>query len=166
MFAGYSELLNELNSWLWLATIILPFLVLLTRSGNRSYFVVAAVWCSVQLLNLKIEGFLWETSKNNLIYWFGTWATIDALSIILVLASHKTLKIKLGFEAFSISICIAILALLQIGTYIDGAVLKTYLMKEAYTIGVNTGNLANALILSVPLLSVCLNTFKQRRRAM
>ncbi|MCF2829778.1 MULTISPECIES: hypothetical protein [Pseudoalteromonas] len=165
MLAGYSELLNQLNSWLWLVSISLPFVVLFMGKGSQSYFIVAAVWCTAQLFNLQFEEKLWAiaTEPGNLFYWFGSWATIDVLCIALIIFCHKSLKIKIDFEAFSISICLAMLAILQILTYLDGVVWQTYLLGEAYTLGVNTGNLANSLILAVPIVCKAIESFNLKR---
>ena len=165
MLAGYSELLNQLNSWLWLASISLPFIVLFLGKGSQSYFIVAGVWCTSQLFNLQFEERFWAvaTESDNLFYWFGSWATIDVACIALIIFCHKSLKIQIDFEAFSISICLAMLAVLQILTYLDGVVWQTYLLREAYTLGVNTGNLANSLILAAPIVCKAIESFNLKK---
>lgn len=166
MMAVYSELLYQLNNWLWLISIVIPVLVFFSGSSSQSYLIVAIIWCASQFINLKIEPWLWDfatADPDNIIYWFSTWASVDAICIALVVFAHKYLNIKIDFEAFSISICLAGLAFLQIAVYLDGVVWQTKMIQEAYTIGVNTGNVANCLILLFPLIATTQEYMNKRK---
>ncbi|MBD1584887.1 hypothetical protein [Pseudoalteromonas sp. S16_S37] len=167
MMAVYSELLYQLNNWLWLISIVIPILVFFAGRSSQSYLIVATVWCASHFINLKLEPWLWElaTSRSdNLIYWFSTWASIDALCIALIVMAHRYVNIKLDFEAFSISVCLAGLAFLQIATYLDGVVWQTKLLQEAYTVGVNTGHVANSVILLFPLITGAKEFINSKRK--
>ncbi|MCF2910779.1 hypothetical protein L1285_20945 [Pseudoalteromonas sp. DL2-H2.2] len=161
MFSNYSELLNELNTYLWVATVCFPILVFLIGAGSRSYFIGAVVWCVSQFISLKIEGPLWEIAKkHDIVLWFGTYATIDALCVTLIFLLHNKLKLKVGYEAFSIALCLAFVCFSQIARYTDGVILQTKVLGTFYKVAINTGNLASAVVLSLPLIMALLKKVK------
>ncbi|MEK0158667.1 hypothetical protein WLQ65_05840 [Pseudoalteromonas piscicida] len=165
MFSNYSELLNELNNYLWITTVCFPIAAILLSQGSRSYFIGATVWCVSQFISFRIEGPLWKLAKEqDVVYWFGTFATIDAVSITLIFLLHNKLKCKVGYEAFSIALCFAFVCFVQIARYIDGVVLETKLLGEFYKVAINTGNLVSAVILALPLVVFCLGKVRSHLR--
>ncbi|MBD1584847.1 hypothetical protein [Pseudoalteromonas sp. S16_S37] len=156
MFSNYSELLNELNNYLWVTTVCFPIATLLLSQGSKSYFIGAVVWCVSQFISFRIEESLWNFAKDHgVVYWFSTFATIDAVSITLIFLLHNKLKTKVGYEAFSIALCFACVCFVQIARYVDGIVLQTKVLGTFYKVAINTGNLVSAIILALPLIVFC-----------
>ncbi|TMP27185.1 hypothetical protein CWB99_15825 [Pseudoalteromonas rubra] len=170
MFANYVDELHSLNTWIWCLSLVAPILMFSKRLGSRSYYITAITWLITQFINLRIESYLFALSKEaGFIFWFGSWATIDAISITLIYAFHVQLKAKVEFEAMSVMIAYAFLGMVQIIYYFDAVVIQTRIFESAYQIAINTGNVVITLILTLPLCKALYqrlrSTLAKRREA-
>ncbi|WP_046007414.1 hypothetical protein [Pseudoalteromonas rubra] len=152
MFPDYVNKLHEINTWIWLFSVIAPIAMYCLKIGSRSYFIAAAVWILSQFLNLRIEPYLDKiVNHENLVYWYGTWATIDVLCIFAIHFAHIIRNLKIGFTAMSVIVAYAALGLLQVGRFLELELIGSHALSEIYTLGVNTGNIAISTLLTAPI---------------
>ncbi|WMO14359.1 hypothetical protein [Pseudoalteromonas piscicida] len=153
MYHDYLSKLYEVNTWIWSISLIAPLVMLYLKIGSRSYFIAALVWLISQLLNLKLEPILFKLSKEiDFLFWFGSWAAIDAACISLIYAIHQRLKARIEPIAMNVIYIYAGLAILQLVYYVDAVLLGTRYLAEVYRVGVNLGNILIASCLALPLL--------------
>lgn len=155
MFPDYENKLHEINTWIWLVSVIAPMVMYGIKIGSRSYYIAAVVWVLSQFINLRIEPFLNEfvsSSDDNLIYWYATWATLDVLCIFVIFFVHWRHKISIGFTSLSIIVAYSLLALLQTIRHFELDLFGTHHLTQLYTVGINTGNIAITVIITMPLL--------------
>ncbi len=155
MFPDYLNKLHEINTWIWLISVIAPLVMYCLRIGSRSYYIASAVWVVSQFLNLRIEPYLDEivsASRDNLVFWYGTWATLDVLCIFVIYFAHTRHKVCIGFTSLSVMIAYAILGLLQTLRYLELELFETHHLSSLYTLGINTGNVTISTVIAIPLL--------------
>ncbi|KZN57619.1 hypothetical protein N473_07015 [Pseudoalteromonas luteoviolacea CPMOR-1] len=166
MFPEYINKLHELNTWIWLLSIIAPTAMYFLKAGSQSYFIGAGVWIVSQFINLRIEPYLSQfvdESRDHLVYWYGTWAAINALCIFAIYLAHLRRNVAVGFTSISIMFAYAGLFLLQLIRHLELEITGTNYFSKTYTIGINTGNVVITLLISAPLL-VYIWKYKLRQR--
>ncbi|WP_462171109.1 hypothetical protein [Pseudoalteromonas xiamenensis] len=153
MYHDYLTKLYEVNTWIWVFSLVAPLIMFYLKIGSRSYFIAALVWLISQLLNLKLEPVLFRLSKEiDFLFWFGSWAVIDALCISLIYLIHLRLKAKIEPVAMNVIYTYASLATLQLVYYVDAVLLGTRYLSEIYKVGVNVGNILIVTFLALPLI--------------
>ncbi len=155
MFPDYLNKLHEINTWIWLISVIAPLVMYCLKIGSRSYYIASAVWVLSQFLNLRIEPYLNEivsASRDNLVFWYGTWATLDVLCIFVIYYAHIRHKACIGFTSLSVMFAYSALGLLQIARFFELEIFGTHHLSTLYTLGINSGNLAISSLIALPLV--------------
>jgi len=153
-YIDYINKLHEINTWIWLVSIIAPFSMYCLKIGSRSYYIAAAVWVISQFLNLRIEPYLdaiVSVSREHLVYWYGTWATLDVICIFVIYFAHIRHKTGIGFTSLSVMFAYAALGFMQIVRYLEVSFFETNYLSSLYTLGINSGNIAISTLIALPL---------------
>ena len=88
---------------------------------------------------------------NGLLYWYGTWALAECLTVVAILQVHKYLKIPTSDISRKISLVYLSLCIVQVVRYFD-RLIELQLFSNLYQVAVPTLNISVAVFFTTYLL--------------
>jgi hypothetical protein len=136
--------------------IFIVYFVIKNRTINSTSLSLF-VWLVFSLLMLFIEPFIYSSTKNislDRLIWYGSFATLDVLAILVINFLHKKNRIELSVQSLLLNLSFFIALLLQVSRYFDKQVFETNVLTEVYKEGITMLNILTwAFVICVVVIS-------------